>query len=303
MMQTVLPRRPLGRTGLSVSVIGYGTWGIGGLSSGQTSYGATDDRQSLNALAAAIDDGVNFLDTAHAYGDGHAEILVGQIAKGRRDDLVIATKAGLKTFDSPPDYTPSSIRKSLHESLRRMNINAVDLLLLHSPPESELLPSSPSLQTLVDLQREGLTRSFGVSLKSPQQGMALLQAMDIPVLQINFNMMDVRAETCGLLALAQERQTGLIARTPLCFGFLSGKIDETTAFLPGDHRAAWSTPQRAAWGRGARLLNAAVPPAQGQTQAQVALRFCITPSSISTVIPGPLSTREALENTATGRLG
>src|SRR5215510_1576414 len=101
--------RPLGRTGLVVSEIGFGAWGIGGRTVAETSYGDTDDRVSLAALFRALDRGITFFDTSAAYGDGHSEELIGQAAKGRRSEIVIATKAGYDSWDRPPDFSPQAI--------------------------------------------------------------------------------------------------------------------------------------------------------------------------------------------------
>jgi len=104
--------RPLWQTGLSVSEIGFGGWGIGGRTGGTTSYGDTDDRTSLAALARALDGGITFFDTSAAYGDGHSEELIGQAFAARRDKAVIATKAGYDSWDRPPDFSAAAAVRS-----------------------------------------------------------------------------------------------------------------------------------------------------------------------------------------------
>src|SRR5882724_10106740 len=104
--------RPLGKTGLVVSEIGFGAWGIGGRTADQTSYGDTDDRTSLAALERALERGITFFDTSAAYGDGHSEELIGQVVKGRRRQVVVATKAGYDSWDRPPDFSPPAIVSS-----------------------------------------------------------------------------------------------------------------------------------------------------------------------------------------------
>ena len=106
--------RALGRTGLNVSEIGFGAWGIGGRTVGTTSYGDTDDRTSLAALGRALDLGINFYDTSSAYGDGHSEELLGQAFASRRSDVLIATKAGYESWDRPPDFSPASFVRLRH---------------------------------------------------------------------------------------------------------------------------------------------------------------------------------------------
>src|SRR5215831_8164719 len=112
--------RALGRTGLSVSEIGFGAWGIGGRTAGTTSYGDTDDRTSLAALAGALDQGITFFDTSSAYGNGHSETLIGQAFAMARQRVVIATKAGYESWDRPPDFSPEAIVRSAEQSLRRL---------------------------------------------------------------------------------------------------------------------------------------------------------------------------------------
>src|SRR5215472_7737118 len=136
--------RPLGRTGLIVSEIGFGAWGIGGRTVEQTSYGDTDDGVSLAALARALDRGITFFDTASAYGDGHSEELLGVALAPHRDRVVIATKAGYTRFDQPPDYAAQPLRRSLEASLRRLRSDHVDLLQLHNP-SLDMLTARPEI--------------------------------------------------------------------------------------------------------------------------------------------------------------
>ena len=113
--------RALGRTGLSVSEIGFGAWGIGGRTVGTTSYGDTDDRTSVAALRAALDAGITFFDTSAAYGNGHSEELIGQAFKGSRAKMIVATKAGYEAWDRPPDFSAAAITASIEASLRRLD--------------------------------------------------------------------------------------------------------------------------------------------------------------------------------------
>src|SRR5882724_10158294 len=125
--------RQLGATGLQVSEIGFGTWGIGGRTEGETSYGDTDDGASRDALGAALDRGVTFFDTSNVYGDGHSETLIGEALGPRRNQVVLATKAGFVGYQVPADFSPANLRASLFGSLRRLRTDVVDLLQLHNP--------------------------------------------------------------------------------------------------------------------------------------------------------------------------
>jgi aryl-alcohol dehydrogenase-like predicted oxidoreductase len=293
--------RALGRTGLTVSEIGFGAWGIGGRTAGETSYGDTDDRRSRAALERALALGITFFDTANVYGDGNSERLIGEAFSGVRAQVVIATKAGLEKFGAPAQFAPERLRRSLEGSLARLKTDFVDLLQLHDPP-AELFRTTPEVfAALEDFRREGLVRSFGVSAKSPADAMKLIAQHPVPVLQVNLNMLDVRAAEGGLLDVARARGIGIIARTPLSFGFLAGAT-ETNEFPPGDHRRSWSAAQLERWRAGARAA-AAIATAPGDKLSQAALRFCLSFPPVSSVIPGILNAEEADENARASELG
>ena len=294
--------RSLGRTGLVVSEIGFGAWGIGGRTVSQTSYGDTDDRMSLAALARAHDCGITFFDTSAAYGNGHSEELIGKALSDVRHKAVLATKAGYEAWDRPPDFSAAAIVASTERSLGRLRTDYLDLLMLHNPPLDVLL--APGVQeALARLVASGKIRAWGASCKGPADALEALRACDVLVIQANFNMMDVRAVTSGLLEEVSRRKAGFIARTPLCFGFLSGTITRDTKFPPGDHRLGWSNAQLANWIDGARDLLAAVSASPGPTGVQAALRFCLAFPEVSCAIPGILTPAEAGENAGASGLG
>lgn len=295
--------RPLGRSGLTVSEIGFGAWGIGGMTAGETSYGKTDDDRSRAALERALALGVTFYDTAPAYGDGHSEELIGSAFTARRGQVVIATKAGLESFDRPPDFSPQAIRRSLDGSLRRLRTSYVDLLQLHNPPPDLFQNRPETYAALADLVREGKIRGFGVSVKAPEEALAIIAHHPVACVQVNLNMLDIRAVESGLFESAAARGVGIIARTPLCFGFLSGAVTRETRFAEGDHRRRWPRAQIERWIDGAAAMHEAADPAADQTRSQVALRFCLSFPAVSTVIPGVLAPEEAEENAATSGMG
>ena len=294
--------RALGRTGLTVSEIGFGAWGIGGRTGGTTSYGDTDDRTSLEALARALDCGITFFDTSAAYGDGHSEALIGQAFAGRRNKVVIATKAGYDSWDRPPDFSADAVVASAERSLARLRSDYLDLLQLHNPT-AEALRDDRLHDALAKLQAAGKIRAWGLSAKSPVEAIEALTTFGAPVVQANFNMMDVRAIDSGLLAEAERRGAGFIGRTPLCFGFLSGTIGRDTVFPPGDHRLGWSRAQLDNWIAGAGDLLSAVGAAAGTPGVQAALRFCLAFPAVSTVIPGILAPEEADQNATASAAG
>jgi aryl-alcohol dehydrogenase-like predicted oxidoreductase len=295
--------RALGSTGLIVSEIGFGAWGIGGRTVGHTSYGDTDDATSLGALSRALECGITFFDTSTAYGEGHSEDLIGRAFAGaKRHQVVIATKAGYETWDRAPDFSPAAVEASAEKSLARLRSDYVDLFQLHNPP-SKALRDGALRETLDKLRAAGKIRAWGISAKSPAEAIEALVEFGAPVVQANFNMMDVRAIDSGLLLEAERRGAGFIGRTPLCFGFLSGMIGRDTIFPPGDHRLGWSRAQLDNWIDGAQDLLAAIGSRSGREGAVSALRFCLAFDAVSSVIPGILTSSEAEANAAASDAG
>jgi aryl-alcohol dehydrogenase-like predicted oxidoreductase len=290
--------RTLGRTGLRVSAIGFGTWGIGGVASGHASYGPTDDGESLKALAAALDRGITFYDTADVYGRGHSEELLGHAFATQRDRVVIASKVGYTDDFAGQDFSARRVRTRLEASLRRLRTDYIDLYQLHSPPlegrEDDELHSL--LEPLQALQREGKIRSIGVSLRSPEHGLAAI-ACGVDAIQVNYNLMDQRARTLGVLEAAATHGVGVIVRTPLASGFLSGPLD-TATFDPLDHRKARSEEQLQRWREGGARF-ATLNRHTSRTAAQFALQFCLAEAAVSTVVPGMMRVPEVEENVGT----
>jgi aryl-alcohol dehydrogenase-like predicted oxidoreductase len=295
--------RPLGKTGLTVSEIGFGAWGIGGPSPGATSYGPTDDAVSLSTLERAFEQGITLYDTSNAYGDGHSETLIGQAFRQRRTQVVIATKAGFPRFDPDQDFSPGQLRASLEGSLRRLQTDHVDLFQLHSPPIALLCDDPEILATLRSLVQEGKARAFGLSVRAPEDGLIAIRELGFPVLQANLNLLDQRAVDNGLLALAQETGVALIARTPLCFGMLSGRVPVDSVFDPQDHRSRWPRAQIERWLDGSRRFVDAIAAGERVTSAQVALRYCLSHPAVAAAIPGMMRPHEVDENTAASALG
>lgn len=294
--------RSLGNTGIMVSEVGFGSWGIGGLTSGNTSYGETNDKISMEALRTAYEQGITFYDTANVYGYGRSEALIAEAFREHREKIVISTKAGTPYFGGKPDFSVWELEGSLDRSLKRLNTDYVDVFLLHNPP-AEIFVQFPGLIAfLLGLKEKGKIKAFGISSKSARDAIEILRYHDTPVIEINFNMLDVRAVDSGLLEIAKAGGFGLIARTPLCFGFLSGSIKENTMFAEGDHRNNWPTAQHKRWIEGARQAHSHIKENGWATKAQQAIQFCLSFSEISTVIPGIMTPQEARENAAASDL-
>jgi aryl-alcohol dehydrogenase-like predicted oxidoreductase len=294
--------RTLGRKGLVVSEIGFGAWGIGGRTTGHTSYGDTDDVRSLAALERAFERGITFFDTSSAYGNGHSEELIGRAFGKSRSRVVIATKAGYDSWDQPPDFSAGAIVASAERSLGRLRSDYIDLFQLHNAPP-EALQTDELQDALSRLAGAGKIRAWGVSARSPAEAIEAVRQCGAPVVQANFNMMDVRALTSGLFDEVLHRQAGFIARTPLCFGFLTGMIGHASKFPPGDHRLGWPRAQLENWIDGAADILAAVSAMPGPSAVHCALRFCLSFPAVSSVIPGILTAEEADENSQASELG
>ncbi|MGV3523540.1 MAG: aldo/keto reductase [Candidatus Sericytochromatia bacterium] len=293
--------RLLGRSGLRVSEIGFGAWGIGGVHpDAPPAYGETDDRQSLEALASALDHGITFYDSSDLYGLGHSERLLGQAFARRRSEVVLASKLGYTGQGQAQDFSSDRVRRCLENSLERLQTDYLDLYQLHDagPDTLERYPDLPALlQTLRD---EGLIRAFGISLRTPDDGIKLLDSADWDCLQLNFNLVDQRLLHSPLLERCQQRGIGLIVRTPLCFGFLTGQYAPDTRLPAGDHRQRWPQAQLQRWHEAITLFRQDLSLSE-YSDAQFALAFCLS-YPISTCIPGMLSSQQVHENAQAGVL-
>jgi len=293
--------RPLGRTGWSVSPIGFGAWAIGG-----GDWGRTDDRESLAALHRATDLGVNFIDTADVYGDGHSERLVAQVRRDRPgEELVIATKAGRRL--SPhvaAGYDRANLTAFVERSLANLGTDALDLLQLHCPP-GEVYHMPEVFGVLDDLVAAGKVRHYGVSVERVDEALKSLEYPAVQSVQIIFNLFRMKPAE-RFLAAAREAGVGIIARVPLASGLLSGKLRAETRFAPEDHRAynrhgeafdqgeTFSGVDYDTGLRAVEELRSIVP--AGATLAQAALRWILMFPEVTTAIPGAKNPRQAEEN-------
>lgn len=294
--------RPLGRTGIRVSEIGFGGWGIGGVNDGATSYGPVDDAESERALRRAFDHGINIYDTADLYGHGHSETVLGRAFRHDRDRVVFASKVGfLDTINQ--DFSAAHIRRSIDGSLKRLQTDYLDIYQLHNPPLAAMVADDEALVEMSRLRRDGKVREFGISVASPADGLKAIDGLGAAVIQVNFNMIDQRAIDSGLLRLCVERKVGVIIRTPLCYGFLTGKYADTDTFGGGDHRGGWSTEQRRVWAAAPEIFETVRARKPAQTRAHLALRYILSYPEVSTVIPGMLTPTQVDENAAASAMG
>jgi aryl-alcohol dehydrogenase-like predicted oxidoreductase len=281
--------RKLGRTGFEVSELGYGAWGIGG----KQWKGGTND-ESIRALHRAIELGLNFIDTALAYGDGHSERLVGSVVRETKPKIYVATKVPPKNQLWPAQlgigieqvFPYDYIMKCTEKSLRNLGIDTIDLQQLHvwNP---EWIDRDSWRRAFEDLKKSGKVRAVGVSINDhqPDSAIELVKTGLIDTVQVIYNIFDQSPER-NLFPLAQERNVGVIARVPFDEGSLTGSITEDTQFERNEFRAFYF--------RGLRkkevvehvnALQAGLRNLDG-TLAEVALRFCLSHPAVSTAIPG-----------------
>ena len=305
--------RSIGRSGLDVSEIGFGAWGIGG-----DAYGPIDARTAVETVKAAVDSGVNFFDTSDVYGEGRSEEVLGNALGTKRDGIVISSKGGMlphRGFRMPQDFGRAHLEAAVHASLRRLRTDHIDLYQLHSPTLAEL-ESGEAIEALGRFKAQGWVGLIGVSARSPGDAQTMIERFDLDFIQVNFNLIDQRAATCGLLETARSRGIGVIARTPLCFGYLTGRLTGKELWGSLDHRSNWPGSQLERWAGSPGLfehlystststhasprLSATATPC---TAAQFALRFCLTNPGVSTVIPGMMNPEQVRENAAAADLG
>jgi aryl-alcohol dehydrogenase-like predicted oxidoreductase len=299
--------RPFGKTGIHVSEIGLGTWQLGG-----TEWGAVPDQQALEALAAAADAGVTFLDTADIYGMGRSESLLGQFLRGRqRDRFFIATKFGLNPEPGwPENFTRAAVFKHTEDSLRRLGVEAVDLTQAHCLP-SDKLQQYGVFEHLRELKRQGKIKAFGASVESMDEALWCLNQEGLASLQIIFNIFRQKPIDV-LFAKAKQQGVALIVRLPLASGLLGGKLTAETTFAANDHRNFNRDGQEFNVGetfaglpfeKGVELADSLKPLVpSGCTMAQFALRWCLDFDAVTTLIPGARRPDQARSNAAASDL-
>jgi aryl-alcohol dehydrogenase-like predicted oxidoreductase len=298
--------RPLGRTGMTVSTIGFGAWAIGG------SWGPVDDEQSMQALHAAVDAGVNFIDTADVYGDGHSERLVARLRRERpRDTIWVATKAGRRLpTQSCEGYSRANLTQWIDRSLGNLQVETIDLLQLHCPP-SALYAQDEVFALLDDLVTAGKVRHYGVSVETVDEALAAMRHPGVQSIQIIFNMFRMKPAE-RVFAAATEHRVGILARVPLASGLLTGKLRADTLFAADDHRSfnregemfdkgetLSGVPYEAGL-EAVERLRRIIPP--GVSMAQLALRWILMFDAVTTAIPGARTATQARENTSAASL-
>lgn len=298
--------RPLGRTGLEVSELGYGSWGIG-----KGMWVGADDEASRASLRRAVEQGVNFIDTALVYGDGHSEELVGEVVRAASETVYVATKVPPKNrrWPAPPgvraeDAFPGDwIVECTEQSLRSLGLDAVDVQQFHVWSD-EWVGQGDWLEAIDRLKADGKIRFFGVSIndRQPANAIRLIESGVVDTVQVIYNIFEQGPED-ELFAAVQKANVGVIVRVPFDEGGLTGKVTPETEFPPGDFRSSYfgGGRKQEVWDRVQAIARDLEIPIE--RLPEIALRFCLSHSAVSTVIAGMRSLRNVEANAAAVEAG
>ena len=291
--------RKFGRTQWDVSEIGYGMWGMGG-------WTESDDLLSAKSLDLAVENGVNFFDTAWAYGHGHSEKLLGDLLRRfPNKKLYTASKIPAKNFKWPakPEYSleesypTSHIVEYTEKTLKNLQTEQLDLMQFHTWDDS-WSEREEWQRAVEDLKKSGKVTAMGISVNrwEPENGIKALKTGVFDAVQVIYNIFDQAPEDV-LFPLCKELDIAVIARVPFDEGTLTGNITKETKFPEGDWRGTYFVPENLiASAERADLLRPLVP--DGMTMAEMALRFITMNKTVSTIIPGMRKERNVLMNTA-----
>lgn len=222
--------RILGKTGFKISEISLGTWQVGGKWGDPFSHKNAD-----KILNTAIDNGINFIDTADVYGDRESEKAVGRLVKNRSERIYVATKCGRRLHPHTNEaYTPKALRGFVEDSLKNMQLECIDLVQIHCPP-NEVFYRPEIFEEFEKLIAEGKILNMGVSVEKVEQAIKAMEFNIVSTVQIIFNMFRQRPDDL-FLDLAKMNNVGVIVRVPLASGLLTGKFDKNTSFSKEDHR-------------------------------------------------------------------
>lgn len=293
-----MKRRPLGKTGRQVSEIGLGCWQF------SDDFGRMNDQTAAAIMSAAVESGTDFFDTADVYGDGRSETWIGEFRRTTGKPSFIATKFGRGGGVYPDHYTEAALRRSTEAALKRLGVEALDLLQLHCIP-TEIMQAGVIFEWLRKLKAAGKIKQFGASVETVDQALMCLEVDGCASLQIIFNLFRQKPIE-ALFPKVRERGVGIIVRLPLASGLLAGKFTTSTRFGETDHRNYNRDGQSFNVGetfaglpfeKGVELadgLKPLVPP--GMTMAEMSLRWILDYKEVSVIIPGASSPLQARGN-------
>jgi aryl-alcohol dehydrogenase-like predicted oxidoreductase len=296
--------RKLGRTNWNVSDIGYGMWGMGG-------WTGSDDEESFRSLQLAVDMGCNFFDTAWGYGSGKSESILGELVranKGRK--LYIATKMPPKNFKWPSKrefslddcFPPDHIQEYVEKSLKNSGTDSFDLMQFHTWEDS-WLEDDRGIRKMTDLKEQGLFHAIGISVNrwEPWNGIKAVKSGLIDTVQVIYNIFDQNPKD-ELFPACVGKNVGVIARVPFDEGSLTGTLTKKSKWPEGDWRNTYFVEENLIPSvEHADALKPLVP--KGMTMSEMALRFILGESTVSTIIPGMRKPNHAISNMTTSDAG
>jgi len=286
--------RMLGSSTLRVSIVSLGTWVFGG-----DNWGKVDDNESIASIQKAIEVGINLIDTAPVYGDGHAEAIVGKAIKGNRDKVFIATKCGLQKRDGKfiHDLRPSQIRKELDQSLSRLNIEHLDLYQCHWPDPKT--PIEATLEEMLKIQSEGKINNIGVSNVDLPLLEKALRVAPVVSIQVHYSLLERSVEESHLLQFCKKKGVGVMTYGSLGGGLLTGKYKNQPTFPKKDARRFFYPFYKGQeWRRYHGFVEAIQKIAhQKRTPlVQVALNWLIQQSGVTTALVGARTMQQVEKN-------
>ncbi len=292
--------RKLGKTGFEVSAISIGTWQVGG------KWGSSFDNTNADTiLNKAIDSGINFIDTADVYSDGESEKAVGRIVKSRSEKIYVATKCGRQIQPHVNEgYQPTVLRKYVEDSLKRLQLETIDLIQLHCPPTQVYY--RPEIFELFEvLKQEGKIQNLGVSVEKVEEALKAIEYDIVSTVQIIFNMFRQRPAEL-FFSEAKKKNIGIIVRVPLASGLLTGKFSAQSSFTDGDHRQfnrngeafdKGETFSGIDYATGLAAVEALKEIFPGQTNlAPIALKWILQFDAVSCIIPGASNIKQVDSN-------
>ena len=297
--------RKLGKTNFNVSEVSLGTWQIG------AGWGDVSDTDAERVLHAAIDNGINFFDTADVYGDGRSERYIAKVLSATKTEVFVATKAGRRLQPHTADgYNRENLTAFVERSLKNLRRDRLDLVQLHCPP-TEVYYRPEVFAALDELKRAGKIHHYGVSVEKVEEAVKATEFPGIATVQIIFNIFRQRPKEL-FFPLAQQRDVGILVRLPLSSGLLSGKITRHTAFAADDHRSFNRNGEQ--FDRGETFsgvdfesaldaveeIRSIVP--EGVSMADLALRWILDHEAVSCVIPGARNEQQVIQNAAASDL-
>jgi myo-inositol catabolism protein IolS len=290
--------RNLGGSGLKTTEIGFGAWAIGG-----DAWGPVVDSNSIAAMEKALDVGMNFIDTADVYGEGHSEKLVAQVIKNKRDDIIISTKGGLMGHHRDPNGDPvydkpEKVIDAFEASLRRLETDHIDVYFCHIWWDKQA-ETEAFIRAFETLKRDGKLRLAGVSTNNLDHIKHYNQDGGLDAVELDYSLLN-RSPEKDVLPYLQDNRIAAVIRGPLRMGILTGKFTKETTFSDGDIRKNWPNEK---WFQNSleKVERLRQLEKEDQSLGQLALRYVLNHPSVSVAIPGAKTPEQVVQNAAASK--